>query len=118
MSEQNGTSSFIFLTAVSRPYADLPSPYKLSDRLHAMRYRSLMRSSEGSRVQLFHGFHAGDQTPYPGFFHRASAHALGLTTWSYRRIKIPRRIGIYTSFDVWVRDRKREDSGDLGWINV
>ena len=70
MSEQNGTS-FIFLTAVSRPYADLPSPYKLSDRLHAMRYRSLMRSCEGSRVQLIYGFHAGDQTPYPRFF---SAH--------------------------------------------
>ena len=32
-----------------------------------MRYRSLMRSFEGSSVQLFDGFHAGDQTLYPRF---------------------------------------------------
>ena len=31
----------------------------------------LMRSSEGLRVELFYGSHAGDQTPYPRFF---SAH--------------------------------------------
>ena len=83
-----------------------------------MRYRSLMRSSEGSGVQLYCGFHVGDQTPYPGFFQRACAHAPGLTACSYRRIKSPRRIGVYTSFDAWVRDRKREDCGDLGWMNV
>ena len=77
-----------------------------------------MRSSEGSSVQLYYGFRAGDQTPYPRFPTAHLRMALGLTTWSYRRIMIPRRVGIYTSFDAWVRDRKREDSGVLGWINV